>query len=114
MVIVHPKKIEGGKQMTANDFRETGAIHADADQVIILHRDHAKGVHTKKGEDLNEEFLDEDEGGFEDDEGVASEPLLSPFTWVIVDSSRDVQGGRTKLYFDGAKSKYRRIKQKDL
>lgn len=111
IVIVHPRKIPNGKQMTASDFRETGAIHADADQVIILHRDPIKGVETKANDgDMNRQALEENDGENEEEK----EALLSPLTWIIVDSSRDVQGGRTKLYYDGAKSQYRRIQESDL
>lgn len=96
MLIVHPRKIQGRRQMTSDDFKETGSLHADADKVIILHREPAQGVHMMKDVDP---LLTEDG----DEEGG---DLLDPMTWVIVEASRDVQGGRTRLWFEGGKSKF--------
>ena len=96
ILIVHPRKLNNHKRaMTADDFRETGTIHADADQVVILHRE------RNRAEDIENDAFNPDE---------KKDSILSPYTDVIVDASRFTQGGKTTLYYEGALSKYRSLK----
>ena len=91
MLIVHPRKLNKARAMTADDFKESGSIHADADQIIMLHRK------KKIVENINAEDEDDDE---------TDRALLEPETDVIVDSSRFTAGGKVTLYFQGEISQY--------
>lgn len=102
MLIVHPRKLNRNRIMTADDFKETGAMHADADQILILHRD------RKRLETM--EDMDMDDPNNKDDD--TKDALLSPETQVIVDASRFTEGGRTVLYYEGAMSKYLSMEKK--
>jgi replicative DNA helicase/5S rRNA maturation endonuclease (ribonuclease M5) len=89
ILIVHPRKLNKKRAMEAEDFKESASIHADCDQIIMLHR-------TRKNvEDIND-----------DDPDGEKDHILSPETTVIVDASRFSEGGVTKLHYDGAKSKF--------
>ena len=91
ILIVHPRKLNKNKAMTADDIKETGSIHADADQLIFLHR--------------NKQEVDADRD--DDDPELHDKNVpLDPWTEIIVDSSRFSEGGKVKLYYDGAKSKF--------
>ena len=94
ILIVHPRKLNKKGPMTADDFRETGAIHADADQIIIVHR------HKNDAADVGP---DADPNGSAHGEKTT---LLSQEADIIVDSGRFTEGGKATLWFDGAKSKY--------
>lgn len=91
ILIVHPRKLNKNKAMTADDIKETGSIHADADQLIFLHRKRQE-VDTDRDDD--------------DPELHDKNVPLDPWTEIIVDSSRFSEGGKVKLYYDGAKSKF--------
>jgi KaiC/GvpD/RAD55 family RecA-like ATPase/5S rRNA maturation endonuclease (ribonuclease M5) len=94
ILIVHPRKLKNNKQMTSDDFKESGAIHADADQIIILHRKRLDNLDSDGDSDL------------EDLSDQQAEAILSPEVQVIIDASRFTQGGKTALYFEGGKSKF--------
>ena len=66
---------------------------ADADQIIILHR---KPIKSDKGDGIVREEL---------------ETTLEPETLVRIEASRYHPGGDTLLYFEGAKSKFRRLEE---
>ena len=73
------------------DLKDSSSIGADADQIIILHRKPLKSSQ---------------------DDGVVQEELqttLEAETLVRVEASRYNSGGDTMLYFEGAKSRFRRI-----
>lgn len=99
ILVVHPRKLNKNRAMTADDFKETGSIHADADQIIILHRK------RKQSEDQRE-FADDPHG----DAGENS--ILSPETEVIIDASRFTEGGKVMLWFEGEYSRYITMEQK--
>lgn len=97
MLIVHPRKLNKNRAMTADDFKESSSIHADADQIIMLHRQRR----------LVEKIESEDEDDDDNDRA-----LLDPETNVIVDASRSTEGGKVSLWYEGALSKFVTMDQK--
>lgn len=93
ILIVHPRKLKKKGPMTYDDLRDSSAIPADADQVIVMHRDRVS---------TNDDELTQDG---EDGSGQ----IYQPETQIIVDKARFGPGGRTKLWFDGALSRFRAI-----
>ena len=93
ILIVHPRKLNKNRAMTADDFKESSSIHADADQVIMMHRDRRTA-----------DQLHDASGAPEDDEN--SNSFLSPETHLLVDASRFTEGGKVKLWYYGALSKF--------
>lgn len=84
MVIVQPKRISEDEIMTSAHMKDSSAMEADADCVLICHRkSHAKDIYTVKADD---------------------ETLLSPIVTLTVDRTRYAQGGFTRMFLDGAKS----------
>lgn len=102
ILIVHPKKMRNdSKAMTSHDLRDTAAIHADADMVIVMHR-------KRPASELEER--DDDPMGDEEDSGQS---ILEPETQVIVDAARYAPGGRTVLYYEGAQSRFRSLTEEE-
>lgn len=97
MLIVHPRKLNKSRAMTADDFKESSSIHADADQIIMLHRQRR----------LVEKIDADDE-----DDDSTDRALLDPETNVIVDASRFTEGGKVSLWYEGALSKFVTMDQK--
>ena len=97
MLIVHPRKLNKNRAMTADDFKESSSIHADADQIIMLHRQ------RRLVEKIDAE---------EDDDDSSDRALLDPETNVIVDASRSTEGGKVSLWYEGALSKFVTMDQK--
>jgi replicative DNA helicase len=93
MAIAQPRKrdLSGRDEvMRAEDIKYSNAIHADCDQMIILHR---KRVASKAKE------VDSD--GF-----TAKTEALDPVTLVRVEAHRYGAGGETLLYFHGEYSRF--------
>ena len=93
MAIAQPRKRElSGRDeiMRAEDIKYSNAIHADCDQMIILHR---KRVASKAKE------IDSD--GF-----TAKTEALDPVTLVRIEAHRYGAGGETLLYFHGEYSRF--------
>lgn len=87
MLIAQPRKTAPDEMITMQDLKDSSSIGADADQIIMLHRERIKS-----------------------NEGVEElEHTLKPETLVRVEASRYHPGGDTLLYFDGAKSIFRKI-----
>jgi replicative DNA helicase len=80
LLLSQPRKKVGEGSPTYEDLKGSSAIPADADEVILLHRQRIK-----------------------DETGHKS---FEPRTQIIVDKSRFASGGRTFLYYDGAKAKF--------
>lgn len=84
VLVVHPRKIQGQRIMTSEDLKDSSAIHADADVVIVMHR--------KKG----------------------SDGKLSGMTRLIIDAGRYTESGtEIILDFDGAKSRFKELNPKN-
>lgn len=95
ILIVHPRKLNGkNRAMTADDFKESSSIHADADQVIMMHRNRKQA----------DELADKSEAATAEEEEELA--IMSPETDLIVDASRFTDGGKIKLWFYGAISKF--------
>jgi replicative DNA helicase len=82
ILVSQPRKPAEDKEgtFTYYDLKGSSAIPADADEVILLWRKRMEGNNA-----------------------IAS---FSSSTSVIVDASRYAPGGRTTLYFEGAKSRF--------
>jgi replicative DNA helicase len=87
MLIAQPRKVNDDQVMGINDLKDSSAIGADADLVIVLYR---KKMKSKDG---------------------TAEAAFEPLTLVRVDASRYRAGGETLLYFDGEKSIFSEIQR---
>lgn len=98
MVIAQPRKRENSNTdiMCAEDVKYTSSIHADCDQMIILHRNRkaSKAKDIGKGLTLIEESMD-------------------PVTLVRVEAHRYGPGGETLLYYVGEHSRFEQLDRKD-
>ena len=77
--------------ITLQDLKDSSSIGADADQIITLHRKRIKSA-------MEDELMHEE-----------LEMTLEPETLIRVEASRYSPGGDTVLYFDVAKSTFKRI-----
>lgn len=96
IAIAQPRKREVGRPnqiMQADDIKYSNAIHADCDQMIILHR---KRIASKAKEIEQEGFR-------------GKEQALDPITLVRVEAHRYGSGGETLLYFHGELSKFNEV-----
>ena len=93
MLIAQSRKTDPKQMMTMLDLKDSASIGADADQIIILHRDPIK---SDKGDGISRAEL---------------ETTLEPETLVRIEASRYHPGGDTMLYFEGAQSRFRRIEE---
>ena len=93
MVIAQPRKRDNtGRDeiMRADDIKYSNAVHADCDQMIILHR---KRV-ASKSKDINSSMF------------IAKEESLDSVTLVRAEAHRYGPGGEALLYFHGAYSRF--------
>jgi len=93
LAIAQPRKRElSGRDevMRAEDIKYSNAIHADCDQMIILHR---KRVASKAKEVQSDGF-------------TAKTEALDPVTLVRIEAHRYGAGGETLLYFHGEYSRF--------
>lgn len=82
LAIAQPRKRETGKRdtvMSADDIKGSNAVHADCDQMILMHRKKSKNVETE---------------------------ALDPVTLIRVEAHRYGSGGETLLYFHGEYSRF--------
>lgn len=87
MLIAQPKKVPGGKPIDADDIKDSSSIPADADHIIVLHRDvRPAGL---------------------DGAGISDHEVLDPKTLVRLDRARFAAGGETYLHYDGALATHR-------
>jgi len=89
MLIAQPRKTNPNDIMTMIDLKDSASIGADADQIIILHRRRIESKHDV----IHEELM----------------ATYEPETLVRIEASRYNPGGDTLLFFDGAKSKFRKL-----
>ena len=89
MLIAQPRKTNPDDIMTMIDLKDSASIGADGDMIIILHRRRIESTHDVIHEELTATY--------------------EPETLVRVEASRYNPGGDTLLYYDGAKSKFRKI-----
>lgn len=80
ILLSQPRKKTGEGSPTYEDLKGSSAIPADADEVILLHRQRIK-----------------------DETGHNS---FEPRTQIIVDKARFASGGRTYLHYDGARARF--------
>lgn len=88
ILVAQPKKIQGSRIIKYDDIKDSSAIPADADQIVLLHRDSRPA-----GESMGADESSEQE-------------VLEPKTMVRVDAGRFVGGGECFLYYDGATATY--------
>ena len=87
--IIQPKKVEKGRMVSSSDVDGSSQIEKDCDTMITIHR-------QPQGELTSEDF---EQQGFVDEA-----QSFGPEMFVGIPLSRYSSGGRTTLYFDGAKS----------
>jgi replicative DNA helicase len=97
LLISQPRKFnDDERMMTMQDLKDSAAIAADSDVIILLHR---KRIQTKASEiGTNSGF----HGGY------------SPMTTLRVDKARYSVGGEMLLHFDGAISTFREYSDEEL
>lgn len=95
LLIAQPRKTQPNVIMTELDLKDSIDIYSDADQVIILFREH---VGQRKG---SEAITEAQEGGREDN--------LSPVTLVRIGNSRYVASRDTLLYLEGERHYFRTL-----
>jgi len=95
MLISQPTKL-GGRIATAEDVYFSGVVQADADTVIVLHRER---VAERKEKDMEIRDLKD---------------IRSPTMLVRVDASREAPGGQTHLMFEGALSHLRHMTPEEV
>lgn len=83
LLIARPKKVKKGDMMEADDLQWTGDIEADADTLILLHREEKKG-----------------------DNQVTMEGVFEEDTLVRVNRSRYTSGGTTRLVCKDNKARF--------
>lgn len=105
ILIVHPRKLNRARAMTADDFKESSSIHADADQIIMLHR-------KRKLSDDQREFAGDADPVDDDMESQKEAAILSPETEVLIDASRFTEGGKVLLWYHGEWSKFVPIEER--
>ena len=87
MLIAQPGKIKGSRVMNKGDLKHSSDIPADADWIIILHRDEIPA------------------GVIADGSGRQAEAdVLDPKTLIRVDGARFQGGGEVYLHYEGARS----------
>ncbi len=92
LLIAQPRKTQEGQMPSMMDLKDSSSIGTDSDQVIILWREVIRSKQT------DPEELDN---------------VMKAETVVRVDASRYGPGGQTVLYFDGAKSTFRRVSEQN-
>ncbi len=95
LLIAQPRKTQPNVVMTELDLKDSIDIYSDADQVIILFREHVGG---RKGSEAVAEVV---EGGREDN--------LSPITLVRIGNSRYVPSRDTVLHLEGERHYFRTL-----
>ncbi len=98
MAIAQPRKREAGGRdeiMRADDVKYSNAVHADCDQMIILHR---KRIASNAKEVDSNDF-------------TAKTEALDPVTLVRIEAHRYGAGGETLLYFHGEYSRFDPLEQ---
>ena len=86
-LIAQPRKIQGDRVMKYDDLKDSSSIPADADQVILLHRDPIPAGMYEEGEDPGND---------------SDHEVLEPKTLVRIDASRFSGGGECLLHYEGA------------
>ena len=93
MAIAQPRKREAGGRdeiMRAEDVKYSNAVHADCDQMIILHRRRV----ASKAKEINQ------------DNFMAKQEALDSVTLVRVEAHRYGAGGEALLFFHGEYSRF--------
>lgn len=101
MAIAQPRKREAGNRdeiMRADDIKYSNSVHADCDQMIILHR---KRIAS------NAKEVDSD--GF-----TAKTEALDPVTLVRIEAHRYGAGGETLLFFNGQYSRFDELEKRAI
>jgi len=80
-LVVHPRKVAEGQVPTQNDLRDSGLIPADADFVLILHRERG----------MDEETMEE---------------RFKPECLVRIEKARYSRAGDSWLRFEGGQSRF--------
>lgn len=99
--VAQPRKRESGQSnsiMGADDVKYSNSIHADCDQMIILHRNRIASKSKEIGKDTFE----------------GKTEAYDPVTLVRVEAHRYGAGGETLLYYHGEYSRFDLIERKKM
>jgi hypothetical protein len=88
VLIAQPKKIEGQRIIKYDDIKDSSSIPADADHVLLLHREAREAGSISRG-------------GIEDE---SDQDVLDPKMLVRLDAARFSGGGECNLYYEGSTS----------
>jgi replicative DNA helicase len=98
-LIAQPRKLEPGKVMTPWDLKESVDIFADADQVVLLHREMQAATKEREAVAAAADEASDDE----------TSDNLSPLTLVRLAKARHRASRDCTLYFDGAQHRFRAL-----
>lgn len=96
ILIAQPRRVDKNDVVSSEDLKDSSAIKADADKVILVHRESMMAPPPEVGAAGIEDLLS------------PTDTALHPLTMIKVDASRYSAGGSTFLWFDGALSRYRK------
>lgn len=96
VLIAQPRKLEPGRVMTPYDLKDSSDIFSDADQIILLHREH---VGAKSDSEAIKAGDSEESDNYD------------PHTLVRLAKARHKPSKDTVLYFEGAQHRFREIQE---
>ena len=99
ILIAQPRKLKPGRIMTPWDLKDSVDIFSDADQIILLHREHI-------GQESDEDAVDEAENGSGDN--------FNSKTLVRLAKARHRPSKDTAIYLEGAQHRFREMDLLDL
>jgi len=89
-LVQHPRKVDDGVIMTMNDLKNSGAIAADSDRVILMHRSRI-GIRSDKENNDSLEYG------------------MSPYTIIRIEKGRLDAEKQLIYYFEGERSLFREL-----
>ena len=94
ILIAQPRKLEPGKVMSGYDLKDSVDIFSDADQIILLHREHLGAVKDGKAVEAAEQGTGDN---------------YDPKTLVRPAKARHQRSSDAVLYLEGAQHRFREL-----
>jgi replicative DNA helicase len=98
VLIAQPRKLKPGRVMTSWDLKDSVDIFSDADQIILLHREHLGSPHDDQA------MAAAERGGRQN---------FDPKTLIRLAKARHMASTDAVLYFEGAQHRFREITEED-
>lgn len=98
LLIAQPRKVQGTRVITYDDIKDSSSIPADADQIILLHRNAVPACTND----------------VETDGGEQEQEVLEPKTLVRIDAARYQGGGECYLHYEGAAGTFHEMSDKPI